>query len=178
MLNGVSTFTIIFACKIPVNTGFVQEFMVTYNSSGLQTMEFNSGTDHKLHFYINDGTNNINFASANNYDDNTWRVFAFVWSASIKTGVIYTGTETPTATNVLIVPPSFYSTTHKTPFGCYMTSGGAPSAYSRSTFSDICFFNTWLSNENLNGVAKYISDRIAIPYVKLVKQNERFYTYN
>ena len=168
MLNGVSTFTIIFACKILSNVGIAQVFMCTYNTAGLETMEFNSGTDHKLHFKINDGINNINFASSNAYDDNTWRVFAFVWNATLKTAKIYTGTETPTATNALIVPPSFYSTTHKTPFGCFMTSGGATTAYSGSTFSDICFFNALLNDTNLNGVAKYISDRIGIPFVKLV----------
>ena len=168
MLNGVSTFTAIFAVNIPANTGFTQEFMVTYNPAGVQTMEFNSGTDHKLHFYINDGVNNLNISTINNYDNNTWIVLCFVWNSTTKTATIYTGSETIQDTGLLIGSPAFYSTTHKTPFGCYMTSGGVASAYSKSTFSDICFFNALLSDTNLNGVAKYISDRIGITFVKLV----------
>ena len=172
MFNGILSFTIIGAFKAsPLATSNV--LFKTFGSGVLNQIQLAILTTGKFRVLVSDSGGNIALSSVNNYNDDIWHTFAFVWDHINKTVNLYLGTEHLTFSNVLMNGLEPFNNTLGSAGQVFSGSPYNPptlNVYTRfqGGISDFQVYNSILTLNQINGIDKYMSQRLGISFTQFI----------
>ncbi len=168
LLNGITTFSMLLAFNIQDLTATEHSIVRWFGTNSNNMLYVTTVTDGKVKVQVRDGSGNyVLVNSVNSYRDANWHFIAVTFNASTKTLDVYLDSaehltnNNPGMTGTI----TFYNNTQRHYLGANSTWGSvARTEFLKSYVSDWQFYNNVLSNSTLNGLKKYMSNRLGITF--------------
>ena len=162
-MNGLTTFNSLGVFKRPaiVDTRVIFKF---YGPSSNRMFAFYCIGTGQMGFQLRDNNALLHsILTTNSYLDDQWHFFMIGWDSINKTIILRVDAEKITFTDPLWLSTTIFSNggSGSQTIACYNDdSGGGFAAYWAYYLSDIQFYSGMLSISQLNGLQKYMADRL------------------